>query len=626
MGNQISVSPPPPTSVPTKKLALLPLEISGSEKHIEHFIEKTVEQPTIKKKDEPFDYDGVKERITKWCNKLYQDSSYDYKKFQDCINSLETGVPKNYQRNKEDEADEGKDITRIYGYYQNAHEDENDANPSVPTVKDDLELFNIYHAKEKVYLVAEKNGKTNASSEVKYRDARDWQLINLGKNDDADIYAIRSKYGKFLIGKKNDKITATSNNISIWAQWKVIKKNDNFMFYSLFHKKYMAIRGNDLLLIEGINDENMWELKEKIIPEGRFLSRTDQSNLTKKKNELTNSMIAYYQNALNNKFEREYYENKIEKLNYLRDQQKAFLFTMAETKIQELMLKKDELNSINTDTEERLETFKDKTPDDLAELNRRFASECNISEACLNASVELQQPSVGFFQNFGRIMRINQMKGQCSWSPQNVNDIINRTFMTTPPEVCTQLKQEINDLTIMLNGGANELQTKIEENLKTIANIDKELESLESFKHDVTSMYDEIKSNDIEELRELVEKSESQRLDNLVKFRKFEKDTDNFIIEMMKKNKDSDKTVVGLIDDIDRKLVENNKLGLALKTGQSKAEINNYKDIIDNNDTVITKQLKGSYLQFYVSAFILLCVILSICFMLLKTYNRFTSS
>jgi hypothetical protein len=360
-------------------------------------IEKFADSVQSKNK-EPFDYDGVKERITKWCNKLYQDSNYDYKKFEDCIKSLETGVPKNFKRNKEDEADEGKEVARIYGYYQNAREDENDTNPAVPNIKDDLELFNIYHTKEKLYLVVEKNGKINVSSDVKYRDARDWQLINLGKKDENDIYAIRSKYGKFLIGKKNDKIYATSNNISIWAQWKVIKKNDTFMFYSLFHKKYMAIRGNDLLLIEGVNEENMWELKEKIKPDGRFLTRTDPSNLTKKKNQLTNTMVAYYQNALNNKFEREYYENKIEKLNYLRDQQKAFLFTMAETRIQELILKKDELISSNSDTEERLEVFKDKTPEYLAELNSRFESECNVTEACLNGSIELQQPSVDFLK------------------------------------------------------------------------------------------------------------------------------------------------------------------------------------------------------------------------------------
>ncbi len=623
MGNKISVAPPapppPPPPAPTKKPTLPPPIAGPTEKPIE----QPKEQP--KKIEKPFDYDGVKERITKWCNRLYQDSNYDYKKFQDCIKSLDTGVPKNYKRNKKDEADEGKDVARIYGYYQNAHEDENNANPATPTIEDDLELFNIYHTKEKVYLVVEKNGQTNASSDVKYRDARDWQLINLGKKDETDIYAIRSKYGKFLIGKKNDKISATSNNISIWAQWKVIKKNDSFMFYSLFHKKYMAIRGDNLLLVEGVNEENMWELKEKIIPEGRFLTRTDQSDLTKKKNELTNSMVAYYQNALNNKFEREYYENKIEKLNYLRDQQKAFLFTMADTRIQELMLKKDELETINREAEERLELFKDKTPDDLAELNRRFNSECNISEACLNASMELQQPTNGFIQNFGRIMKIHRMKGPCGWSPQNINDIINRTFTTTPPEVCAELKREINDLTIMLNGGTSELQTKMEETQKSIENIDKEMESLESFKYDVTSMYDEIKSNDIQELRKLVEKFESDRLNNLVKFRQFEQNTDKFIAEMTKKNKDSDKRVAGLVDDIDRKLVENNKLGLALKAGQSKAEINNYKDIIDNNDTVISKQLQWSYRQFYISAFILLCIILSIFFMVFKTYNRFTS-
>lgn len=619
MGNNISVVPPAPTpapSTPTKN-PTLPPPIAGP-------TEIPIEGPKIEKKTEkPFDYDGVKERITKWCNKLYQDSSYDYKKYQDCIKSLDSGIPKNYKGNKEDEGDEGKDVARIYGYYQDARENEDDTNPAMPTVKDDLELFNIYHAKEKVYLVSETDGKVDVSSEVKYRDARDWQLINLGKRDETDVYAIRSKYGKFLIGKKNNKITATSENISVWAQWKVIKKNDRFMFYSLFHKKYMAIRGNDLLLIEGVNDENMWELKEKIIPDGRFLTRTDKSNLNKRKNELTNLMITYYQNALNKKFEREYYENKIGRLNYLRDEQKSFLFTMANTKIQELILKKNDLVNENTETEENLENFNGKTDKDLEDLNRQYTSECQMTEECSNAAMQLQQPSNGLSGETIRKNRINGQKAQCKWSDQNVNDILDRKFLAPTQEYCEKLKQQVDDLRRMLNGGVSSLHEKIEENIKIIENIDKELESLESFKNDVTSMYDEIKSNDIEDLRNLVEKNESERLTNLVKFRKFEKDTDDFITEMTKKNQDADKTVIGLIDEIDIKLVENNKLGLSLKTGQSKSEINNYKDIIDNNDTVLTKQLQWEYRQFYLSGLILLCIILLIMFMLVKTYNKF---
>jgi hypothetical protein len=572
--------------------------------------------------NEPFDYDGVKERITKWCNKLYQDSSYDYKKYQECIKSLDSGIPNNYKRDNEDADDEGKDVTRIYGYYNDARESQDDSNPSVPTVKDDLELFNIYHSKDKVYLVVESDGLVNTSSEVKYREARDWQLINLGNRDETDVYAIRSKYGKFLIGKDNGKIEATSENISSWAQWKIIKKNDLFMFYSLIHKKYMAIRGNEFSLIEGINDDNMWELKEKIIPNGEFLSRTDKSNLNKRKNELTNSMMANYQDALNNKFTREYYENKINKLNYLRDQQKVFLLTLANEKIQVLGLKKNELTNENMETEENIESFNGKTVEDLEILNRQYLGECQMTEECSNATIQLQQPANAFAEA-ARRARIGQMKNGCKWSDQIVADLVDRKFVPPTEEYCTRLKQQVYELRLMLNGGVTTLHEKIDANLKVIEDIDKELESLETFKNDVTSMYDQIKSNDVIRLNDLVARSESARLASLVKFRQFEKETDDFITEMTKKNKDADDSVIGLIDEIDRKLVENNKLGLSLKTGQSKGEINNYQEIINNNDTVITNQLKIAYRQFYISVFILICIMIAILFMVFKTYNKF---
>lgn len=571
----------------------------------------------------PFDYDGVKERITKWCNKLYQDGTYDYKKYQDCIKSLDTTIIKNYKRSNEDMEDDDKDVSRLYGYYKDARENEDGTNPAIPTVKDDFELFNIYHSQEKLYLVSEKDGNVNISSDVAYQDARDWQLINLGKRDETDVYAVRSKYGKFLTGKKDDSISAGYDNISTWSQWKIIKKNDRYMFYSLFHKKYMAIRGDSLLLIEGVNDENIWELKEKIIPDGRFLTRNDKSNLNKRKNELTNSMLTYYQNALDKKFEREYYENKIMELNYLRDKQKDYLLVLANSKLQELTLRKNQLITQNSETEENLESFNGKTVDDLNQLNLQYTGECQMTEECSNAAMQFQQPSSGSLNELNRVQRINGMKEKCKWTTQRINDIINRNFIPPTEEYCSTLKQQVNDLSLMLSGGDESLHQQIEDNLKIIENIDKEIESIQSFKNDVISMYDQIKSSDIKDLRLIVDKKESERLDNLVKFRKAEKDTDDFITEMTANNEKADKTVIGLVDEIDRKLVENNQLGLSLKTGKSKAEINNYKDIISNNDQVVTKQLQNGYRQFYISAFILICIIIAIMFMTFKTYNKF---
>ena len=65
----------------------------------------------------------------------------------------------------------------------------------------------------------------------------------------------------------------------------------------------------------------------------KYLKEFDKYELNLKKDELLQSMDNNYRKAVNNKFMRDYYKNKISQLKYLRDQQKKYLMDLKHLKI-----------------------------------------------------------------------------------------------------------------------------------------------------------------------------------------------------------------------------------------------------------------------------------------------------
>ena len=142
-------------------------------------------------------YDNLKERLTNWCTKLYQDGIYDYNQYQDCLQNLDTGTVSYYKSSDKDRVDDNKDPKRIYGYYQKGREAVDNVNPNIPIIKDDFQRVTLYNQKDKGFLICKKDGKIKVLSNSDTKDELYWQLVSLSNDG---IYAIRSAYyGKYLI-------------------------------------------------------------------------------------------------------------------------------------------------------------------------------------------------------------------------------------------------------------------------------------------------------------------------------------------------------------------------------------------------------------------------------------------
>jgi len=265
-------------------------------------------------------YDELKDKIIKWCTKLYEDDVYSYNQYQECLKNLDTGSA-SYYKYKDDNVmkDNNKDTERIYGYYKKGKEKINSSlNPINPIVKDDFEVMTIFHYKNHKFMVSDDKGNIILDINPDIENEKEWQLISLGKQDEQNVYAIRSKYGNFLLGSDMDSVSAENNIISTWCQWKLIKHNDNFSFKSIAHKKYLSAVGDELILTDGWSDNNLWVMKKKEVSTGKHVLQFDNSSLILRKNNLLNKMNNSYNNAINHKYKRDYYVEKLKELNILR--------------------------------------------------------------------------------------------------------------------------------------------------------------------------------------------------------------------------------------------------------------------------------------------------------------------
>lgn len=303
----------------------------------------TTEINTDENEKSKLSFEDLKDRVSSWCEKLYSDGVYSYVQYQDCLKNVDTGSLSYYKKDEQSNVDDDKDTERIYGYYKKgkAKINSDTSNPNIPVIEDDFQKMTLYHYKKNKFLTANKDGIVSIDIDS---DEKDWQLIALGKNDETNVYAIRSKYGKFLMGTDNGSVNASDNIISTWCQWKMIKHNDNFAFQSVIHKKYLAPVGDDVILFDGWSDNNLWVMKRKEVSTGKHLIKFDNSSLVLKKNNLLNEMYNYYRKSIDNKYQREYYKSKYENLDELRNEQLNYLLNIIDNNITRLQTKKDEIN------------------------------------------------------------------------------------------------------------------------------------------------------------------------------------------------------------------------------------------------------------------------------------------
>ncbi len=324
-------------------------------------------------------YDELKDRVVNWCTKLYQDGIYSYNQYQECLKNLDTGSYSDSYKSDEKNVDEGKDTERIYGYYKKGKEKLNDStsNPINPIVKDDFEIMNLFHYKKQKFMISNDEGSVFLDANPDNEEDKDWQLVSLGKEDEKDVYAIRSKSGNFLLGSDDNSVSASNNIISTWCQWKLIKHNDNFAFKSIVHKKYLSIINDELILADGWSDNNFWVINKKNLSENKHILKFDNSSLILRKNKLLNDLNNYYTNAIDYKYKRDYYKNKLDEITNLRKQQLDYILQYSNQKLEELQSGNSDDNSDIMKEISDLNYFNDEIKNDFSNLIENKIQELN---------------------------------------------------------------------------------------------------------------------------------------------------------------------------------------------------------------------------------------------------------
>jgi len=299
-------------------------------------------------------YTDLKERMTKWCDKLLQEGVYDSEQYQSCLKNLEIGTigSSSYYDDNED-LDQGKEMKHIYGYYQRGRDKINPVNPTKKFVKDDFQKMLVQHGKTHLFLVANGKGELFLSANPDKFDERDWQIVDLGQDQN---YALRSHYSRYLIGNDTGTVQANRDQLSPWAQWKLEKHNHQYAFFSVVHKKYLTIYNDQPVLRDGWNDSNLWNLSKKTKTTGGFLGDFDQGPLTLEKDNLLSDLTKYNTNRVEYQTKVLILKNKIGDLGSLRDDQRKFMVRMADNASDRLEKRKELYQNYADKLKDRLKT------------------------------------------------------------------------------------------------------------------------------------------------------------------------------------------------------------------------------------------------------------------------------
>ena len=562
-------------------------------------------------------YQDLKTRMTKWCTKLYQDGIYDHNQYQDCLSNLDTGTVDYYKKDISSGVDDNKDVSRIYGYYQKGREKVNNTNPNIPIVEDDLGKVSLYHTKQKGYLMSDENGNLSVDINSENNNDKDWQLINLGKDQ---IYGLKSNYGKFLNGTDKNTLETVSDNLSSWGQWKLIKQNETFAFQSVAHNKYLTMNGDELSMKQGWSDNNLWVLKKKQDISGSYLKSFDKSGLSKKKDELVNLMDNSYRKAVDNKFKRDYYKNKILQLKYLRDQQKEYL-------LQTVFNSENQLNDNKEQLMIEIEKLR-KFIDQPAETNKitydllvsQYNTECDMSESCVNSALEYTSNTLptGSPNDDARLQKIKNRQNECKWSDKQTLDIINNSFQLPTDDYCTDLNNQKETLSELLTKNQSDYNNLIDEKNKIIKNINYQLLDLDIFKNEIKDQFNELNDNENKKITLIFKNAEKERADNVKKFRIAEKNVDNYISSLEKSNRIIENKISGITDEIDTQLTENNKLELNIETNKLLINTKNTSEIIKSNHIILLSKLSKTKTLFYMG---IIAIIIILCFIIYLSYK-----
>ena len=586
-------------------------------------------------------YQDLKTRMTKWCTKLYQDGIYDYNQYQDCLENLDTGTVDYYKKDISSGVDDEKDVSRIYGYYQKGLEKVDNTNPNKPIIKDDFEKIMLYHTKQKAYLVCDETGNITLNISPEIRDERNWQLIDLGKGQ---IYGLKSSYGKFLTATDNDTLECIRDDLTPWAQWKLIKQNETFAFQSVSHNKYLTLNGDQPFIKQGWTDNNLWLLQKKTESSASYLTSYDKSGLIEKKDELVNLMDNNYRKAVDNKFKRDYYTNKISQLKYLRDQQKEYLLSTVLTIENQLNENKDKILEELTQLKSIINKPADKNKIQYDSLVLQYTSECDMNEECLNSALEYSSgvltnsnsnsssssssssnsitTSNPTNDNLVRLQNIKNKQTECKWTNTQTANIVSNSFKPPTDEYCTDLNIQKETLGDILSKSTQDYQNIMNDKNNMLKDINYQLLDLDLFKNDIKDQFSTLNDTEKQKITLIVNDAEKLRLDNLDKFRQSETNVNNYINTLTTSNRSIENEISGITEDIDTQLTENNKLELNIQTNQLLTSKKDTNEIIKTNKEILLNKLSNTKKDFYVGIFGIIILIFFILFMSYKIYYK----
>lgn len=495
-------------------------------------------------------YSDLKDRMTKWCNKLFQEGVYDSEQYQSCLKNLEIGTVEStgYYDNTED-LDDGKEMKHIYGYYQRGRDKINPMDPSKKIVKDDFQKMLIQHANSHLFLIANGQGDLSLSANPDKFDERDWQIVDLGQSQH---YALRSYYGRYLIGNDTGTTNANRDQLSPWAQWKLEKHNHQYSFFSVVHEKYLTIYNDQPVLRDGWNDSNLWNISEKSKTSGGFLGNFDNSSLTLQKDNMLGDLGTYNTNRVEYQTKSLILKNKRNYLNLLRDNQRKFMLQMSDKAGNKLEENKkitgDKINALKKSLETQLKEHDEKVEkDNSSKTINPFESQSSR----LNREAKLE--------------KFNKLKRQEILSAHNID---------------------------------------IDLYEKNIVNLDSRIEDLENYKIEITDNFTVIKEKENEELGKLIAENTSISNQWQTKAKEQTSLIIKWIKELSKENKILESQIDSLRSEISIQLEDINSIAINIENGKTENTEFQARAIV--NDEIRIGQLADLKYQFYIGIMLIL--------------------
>ena len=578
-------------------------------------------QPTPTPTQSSNNYEIVKDRTIKWCQNLYQDGIYDYKQYQACLSGLDSGAMNLFKYDEEPEGD--TDYKKKFGYIQTPEEKITDVDPSKPMIKDDFVFVYFYHLRQKSYLLTDDSGKTFLDSDPVNRNQREWQLVSITVQNEADTYIVKGNNGNYLTGTTDNTVNATSKVLSPWAQWKLIKNNDNYALFSIAHKKYLAVSGDDLILADGWSDNNLWFLKKKTNNIKGFIDRFNPESLNKTKDTLCNLMYDSYSKTLDFTYDLNFYENKVAQLEFLRRQQLQHLIDITDESIRKSNDKRTLIGKSITDLTAEIENLKTIDRLDMAKASQKFQSECNMDEKCLNAALSFNNKQPGLFDKliFGSIDR---WKSQCNWTDDIVKAINARTFNPTE-EYCLQLKAKADDLTNLVAKNKDEYINMLNRNIEVVNELNEAIAELEVFKSDMTEEFTILIENEKTSLINFANNASTKKKEAYATYSKTFNDIDVFMKQLIESNQELEITTNNIADDIDENLEQYDKMTSTYedrKPAKSKSDLD---FLISSNRRLPENKIKNTKIIFYLGILETLCLIAFTIYIFIQAFTKLSS-